>query len=205
MGYKVIDVLFPVMIHFLALQCGILLGGSEWDGTLRASFAAIVTLPFMWNAYRNDRAMWKKDKKNIAWYAIPLTMAGACILNQVLSSLIFMITAGFGFSNAAQEELLAGEFLMQIIGLGILVPFVEEILFRGLVYGKLERYLSPGTAVIVGAALFAIYHGNIIQMLFAFPMGITLNLLYRHYGGLLMPFLFHASSNLGAVLLEMQI
>lgn len=203
MGYKIMDVLFPVMIHFLALQCAALLGGSAMDGTLRTTLAAVVTLPVFWNAYQKDRELWKKDKKKITWYAVVLTAVGAVVLNVALSTLIAQFASDQGISNAAQEELLAGKFLFQLVGLGILVPLVEEILFRGLVFGKLERYLSVPAAVLVGAGLFALYHGNLIQIMFAFPMGIILNLLYRYYGGVLMPFLFHAASNLGTIFMNL--
>lgn len=36
------------------------------------------------------------------------------------------------FSNASQEALFQSNLLLQIIGIGLFVPFVEELVFRGL-------------------------------------------------------------------------
>lgn len=198
MQYKLWDTLLPVMIHFLALQCLAAFGGNP-DATARTSLAALVTLPIFWNWYQRERNLWKKEEKKPAWYEMAVILAGAVGLNRLFSSLIFTFVISNGVENTAQEALFAGKVWLQIVGTGLLVPFTEELLFRGLVFGKLERYLPSGTSVIVGAALFALYHGNVPQMLFAFSMGVILNLLYRHYGSLKMPFFFHAASNLGAI------
>lgn len=202
MGYKIADVFFPVMIHFLVLQCTALIGGNALDATLRVTIAAAVTLPMFAGMYQRDRQIWKREEKSITWYAALFTAAGAVVLNITLSRVVLWFAELEGFSNAAQKELFAGEMVFQIIGTGLLVPVTEEILFRGLVYQRLERYLPAVPAVGLGAVLFALYHGNPTQILFAFPMGVLLNLLYRHYGNVKMPILFHAASNLGAIFLQ---
>lgn len=169
------------------------------DATWRTTMAAVVTLPLLWRWYQQERSMWKKEEKEITWYAVLGVILGAMALNWLFSSLLSRFVISKGVSNAVQEELFAGRLWIQVFGTGMLVPLTEEILFRGLVFGKLERYLPIRAAVVVGAGLFALYHGNLVQILFAFPMGIVLNLLYRHYGSLKMPVLFHAASNLGAI------
>ena len=56
------------------------------------------------------------------------------------------------FSNASQEALFQSNLLLQIIGIGVFVPFVEELVFRGLVYGKMRRlFLSWWAAAAVSA------------------------------------------------------
>lgn len=201
MRYKIIDVLFPILIHFLALQCTSLLGGL--DAAFRTMLASMVTIPVFYVWYREDKRIWNKNIRKITWYAVFGTVIAAAVLNYLLSSMISIFAVERGISNQAQEELLSGRLVFQILGMGIMVPVTEELLFRGLVYRKLERYMPAAAAVILGAALFAVYHGNIIQFLFAFPMGVILNLLYRYYGSLKMPILFHMSSNLAAIMLEL--
>lgn len=203
MGYKIWDIALPILVHFLAIQCMAVIGGNRMDATWRTTMAAAVTLPLLWRWYQQERSMWKKEEKEITWYAVLGVVLGAIALNWLFSSLLSRFVISKGVSNAVQEELFAGRLWIQVSGTGILVPLAEEILFRGLVFGKLERYLPIWAAVVVGAVLFALYHGNLVQILFAFPMGIVLNLLYRHYGSLKMPVLFHAASNLGAIFLAM--
>lgn len=203
MGYKIWDITLPILVHFLALQCMAVIGGDWMDATWRTTLAAAVTLPLLWRWYQQERSMWKKEEKAIAWYAVPGVVFGAIALNWLFSSMLARFVISKGVSNAVQEELFAGRLWLQVLGTGMLVPFTEEILFRGLVFGKMERYLSVPAAVVMGALLFAFYHGNPVQILFAFPMGVVLNLLYRHYGNLKMPILFHAASNLWAIFLAM--
>lgn len=83
---------------------------------------------------------------------------------------------------------------------GVCSPIVEELLFRGLVQRGLNRlfagmqngvYLS----VLVTALLFAVYHGNLAQAMFAFPMGILIGLSYVRLLSLLAPILFHVCAN----------
>lgn len=89
-----------------------------------------------------------------------------------MSFLVF----GMGITSESQVPCSQAGMLFQILGMGIAVPVTEELIFRGLVYRKLERYVSVKKAVLLGAAIFAVYHGNLLQILFAFPMGIILNL-----------------------------
>ena len=46
-------------------------------------------------------------------------------------------------------------FLVLAVGIA---PFIEELLFRGILYGALRRSLPPALAIPVSAALFAIVH-----------------------------------------------
>ncbi len=51
-----------------------------------------------------------------------------------------------------------GERLYAFIGLVVLPPIVEEILFRGFLYTRLKRIFSVKTAAVVVSLLFAIAH-----------------------------------------------
>ena len=198
--YKIIDTVFPILVHFLALQVMAMMGLK--DAALRTMLAAVLTMPLFLYFYHKEETLWPKQKKKITWYVVLETILAAVGLNFLFSALLSWIVADQGISNEAQDALLSGRMIFQIFGMGIAVPITEELVFRGLVYQKLERYLSVRQAVLLGAAIFALYHGNIIQGLFAFLMGIILNLLYHHFEDLRVPILFHAASNLMTVLLS---
>ena len=145
---------------------------------------------------------WTYPYRHLFFDEIPLSRAKLEAVHATLPQsewLEFLMP--FSLYHGRWEELLSGRMVFQILGMGLIVPVTEELVFRGLVYRRLERYLPGAAAVLLGAALFAAYHGNLLQVLFAFPMGIVLILLYRHYGTLKMPILFHAASNLTAILL----
>ena len=106
------------------------------------------------------------------------------------------------FSNAVQEELFAGEIWVQVIGMGLITPAVEELIFRGLFYQRLREAIPRGYAIMITAVIFALWHQNPIQILYAFPMGLLLQLFYELCGSLKAPILFHMGANLISILVE---
>ncbi|HEX9059828.1 MAG TPA: type II CAAX endopeptidase family protein [Clostridia bacterium] len=65
---------------------------------------------------------------------------------------------------------------------GILIPIFEEILFRGIIYGELKSKIPVTAAIIIQAALFGIYHMNLLQGMYAFAFGIIFALVYEWFG-----------------------
>ena len=199
MEYKIIDLVFPILVHFLALQLTGILGIG--DAAFQTMLAAVITMPLFFWLYRKDQNLWRKEKRKITWIQWSIVIVAAAGLNILFSALMSFLVLDYGITSESQDALLSSRMLFQILGMGIAVPVTEELIFRGLVYRKLERYVSVKKAVLLGAAIFAVYHGNLLQILFAFPMGIILNLLYHRFEDLRVPVLFHAVSNLMAVLL----
>ncbi len=82
----------------------------------------------------------------------------------------------------------------------LMAPVVEEVVFRGFLFGGLLRLFSPVTAVLSSAALFAAVH----RQLFAFPvlflLGVLLALLYYRSRSLWAPILLHFCINSVALL-----
>lgn len=80
-------------------------------------------------------------------------------------------------------------------------PILEELLFRLIVQKGLNFLFHTGVrgrriVLVVSALAFACYHGNVVQGLFAFPMGIFMALFYELLGNVAAPILFHVSANL---------
>jgi membrane protease YdiL (CAAX protease family) len=65
-----------------------------------------------------------------------------------------------------------GNMLASLLGIGIIVPIVEEIMFRGMVSHELKPVFRALPAIAIQGALFGIYHMNLIQGLYAAPLGI---------------------------------
>lgn len=104
------------------------------------------------------------------------------------------------FPSQAQEEMLSRSLPVQLALYGVVSPVGEEILFRWLLYGLLGRFLPCRAAAVATAALFALWHGNVLQMLYAFPAGLLLQALRIRSGGLLEPVSCHVGANLTAIL-----
>lgn len=197
------DIFIPLLIHIVISNAAAL---ALWGGTLDAaavtSAAAALSLPFFVFLYRRDRKESPAERRSIPWWVYPLMAAGGAAMNLCLTAAMNYFTVTEKFSNAVQEGLLESNFAVQAVGLGILVPITEEFLFRGLIYQRLKKYVPVWLAVLAGAGIFALYHGNMVQIIFAFPMALVMLLAYEKWNSLYVPIMFHIAANLTAVLLN---
>lgn len=149
-----------------------------------------------------------KRKKNIRRSAyligiLVLCAASGGVLNLLWSGILQQLRIQDHFSNAVQEQLFAGQAMVQLLGLGMLVPLAEELIFRGLIYTRIRKRIPAGAAIFFSALLFALFHGNVIQMIFAFPLALILAGLYERSGWFACPLAFHMGANLTAVVLNL--
>ena len=129
-----------------------------------------------------------------------LCLFGGAGANLIWSGILLALRIQEFFSNAAQEALFASSLPVQIFSLVFMAPLTEELIFRGLVYRRMREILPAGVSVLLAALIFSLYHGNVIQAVFAFPMALILGLLMEKKRSLVFPVLFHAGANLAAVL-----
>ena len=75
------------------------------------------------------------------------------------------------------DEMLAplneGSIIMAILTVGIIAPIAEEVLFRGVVYNTLSKKVSIKWTIIIQAILFGVFHGNIVQGIYATFIGLV--------------------------------
>jgi membrane protease YdiL (CAAX protease family) len=81
----------------------------------------------------------------------------------------------------------------------LLVPLYEEIIFRGVILGSIQRYINFNTANILQAILFSAIHLNLFLFPVFFLFGITVGILRKESGGLLSGIVFHVVNNLLAI------
>lgn len=87
-------------------------------------------------------------------------------------------------------------FGIGLILYGIVSPLAEEIVFRGIIYNRIKQSYSVLTAVLLSALLFGLYHGNIVQGVYGFLMGMLIAYTYERFGHFYHALLFHAAANL---------
>lgn len=172
-------------------------------------FAAACTIPlFGWLYYRDVQ---KKQEMGFKEEWFPLTegrllwavlgsAALALFCNQLVSLMpLSMWTEDFEEVN---EALNTGGIWLQIIGAGFLAPAVEELMMRGLVYQRLRRMMGPGAAMFWSALAFGIFHGNVIQGIYAFLVGLFFAWLMERFQRILVPMVGHMSANLFVIFLD---
>lgn len=196
-----ISMVTPLLLHMVILEaCAVLLQGKA-DTTFCTAIASAAVIPIALHLYKKERKQQSATSHKLL-FGMGCLLAGGC-MNLLLSTLMNLMQLTRYFSNQTQETLLLAEIPVKVIGLVILVPIAEELIFRGLIYRRMQHFFSWKLSAFFSAALFAVYHGNPIQIIFAFPMALALTGVYEYGNNLIFPILFHAGSNLAAVLLSL--
>ncbi len=175
------------------------------NAMLLTMIAALLTIPICFFLYQKDRKRQKKEfgiRKQISmlqWFLIALLgMAASISLNDwiALSGIVLIFD---GFEQVA-EALYGGNLWIEILAIAIAAPLVEELLFRGLVYQRIQELANARAAMILSALYFGVYHMNVVQGIYAFLLGILLAWVCEKYQTLWAPILFHAAANFLSVI-----
>lgn len=121
----------------------------------------------------------------------------------ITASMTLNLLAQFGqvalYSQTYQEVAAAQyavPFLLGLFAYGMVSPIAEEMVFRGVLYHKCKRYLGVIPGILLSSLLFGILHGNVVQGIYAFFMGLLISAVYERYQSFFVPVLFHAAANL---------
>ncbi len=166
------------------------------------AFSALVTIPFLAIMMNSDRNKEKKagliPNKKAPWkeylYVIGISIPFSLGLNNIL-----LLSNLAEYSEAYQETseiLYSPSFPVQILCVGIIIPIMEEMIFRGLIYRRMRRNVSMVKAMIFTSLMFGLYHGNSVQFIYALLSGLLLSYMYEKYGSLKAPVLAHMLMNI---------
>ena len=89
--------------------------------------------------------------------------------------------------------------IVALLVLGVLGPVVEELVFRGLLYGWLRGFLPFWLTAILTSVLFGLVHGEWAHVIVAALLGFALAFIRERSGSLWPPILAHCVNNLVAV------
>ena len=170
---------------------------------LMSSAAASVILYFIYRGDQRKRKAGIRGQKlphvwnpPIIWFSVViLAIAGCQLLNDLID--ICGLNELFPAYSDLSENLVAGQPVwLQLLTIGILAPIAEELVFRGLIFARLKEWMKPWLAMMLSALIFGAYHGNIVQFVYAFFMGLILALIYYRTGTLLTCIAAHVVANL---------
>jgi membrane protease YdiL (CAAX protease family) len=106
------------------------------------------------------------------------------------------------WTDGFQERLVwgrAGEVAADIADSCVFAPVLEELLFRGVLYGTLRLRLAPLPAALASAAIFALAHGyGVVGFASVLGSGVLWAIAYERTRSLLPGMLAHAASNVQA-------
>ena len=118
---------------------------------------------------------------------------------KVLGSLTGGLLSG---SNNVVQSVIAADnswayIFIEILIVGIIVPIVEELIFRKMLINRLSKF-GYAPAVLLSALAFAIFHGNFQQFFYALLLGIMFGYVYAYSGKIRYSVLLHMGYNLYA-------
>lgn len=128
--------------------------------------------------------------------AIPLvkTMAGVSAygIHMIFGKSLEEQVAVQSLREANEQPLM--QFLL-IVNACVVAPIVEEVIFRGYLYGVLKRFTGAMFAGFVGASLFAVAHDTLPTLLPLWGFALLLTLFYEASRSLWVPIGMHAVFN----------
>lgn len=167
-------------------------------GTEITTAAAMATFPILALQYRKERAEHPVLSKRTYAILVPL---GICLVLG-LNNLIAM--SGLAAVSESYQEtatlLYTPPLAVQLLSVGILVPIVEELIFRGLIYRRLRKMVAALPAIILTALAFGLFHGNIVQGCYGFFAGLALAFVCEQFGTVKASMLLHMIMNITSCL-----
>lgn len=119
-------------------------------------------------------------------------------LSQVLNDLILLSGLNDVFPGYSQlgEQIYTGQSPILMLTVAVIIaPIAEELVFRGLVQMRIRDYLGPIAGIVISAICFGIYHGNMIQFIYAGILGLFLSFGMEKSQTVLVPIVGHMVAN----------
>ena len=169
---------------------------------LTSVLSGVITFFLYWKDQQRRKAGFLGQGEDFVWSppviwfsVIILAIAGSQMLNDLI--LVFRLNEIFPYYSQMTDDTMTGQPVwLLFLTVGLLAPAAEELIFRGLVFRRMKDFMNPWAAIILSALLFGIYHGNMIQFLYASLMGILLAVIYHRTGTLWTSILAHVVANL---------
>ena len=131
-------------------------------------------------------------------------MFAGCICLMMLAQILFSAIAagaeaaanqlGYSFMSSIEAATGTSKTLSMFLYAGIFGPVIEEIIYRGFLMKSLQKY-GKTFAILVSAAVFGLMHGNPLQSIFAFMVGLVFGYAALEYS-IYFSILLHVLNNL---------
>ena len=140
---------------------------------------------------------WGKNIRGTITYACVLVGIGGNFWTTIVMNSIFSQQAVEEY-NAASGNMSVTSSYLALIGVAILVPIMEEIVFRGVMLSTLSKVTSVELAIILQGIIFGLMHGDIIWICYAVFMGLILGYIRVCTGSLKAAIVMHMAYNIAS-------
>ena len=136
-----------------------------------------------------------------------LLLPAVLLASLAFTALYEMAVRSIGVESLVPEDLPSGMFgegVLRVITVAVtalLIPFVEELFFRGFLFAGLAAKFGVLTGLTVSAAIFAVAHADVRVIVPIFVAGLLFGWAYHVTKTLWVPIAAHACQNLVALML----
>jgi len=129
-----------------------------------------------------------------SWWLIPATLAGLALFMEIYVRALGAL--GAETLRVSDGYARHGWPAWSAFALLALAPaLVEEVAFRGFLYGRLAEVMGPREALVVQAAMFSVLHMLPLMFVSHFVMGLVFGLLRTRTGSLVPSMIVHLAWN----------
>ena len=209
---RIWEIAYPVLTYYVALSIGtyiaqIFLGTSVEQYMTCKIIGSIIAIPVVFADYKKDLMLTGRYGMKNPITSVQIKQLLAIIgitlcLSVGLNNMISMsplVQMSDEFQNAS-DAFYGSSFGVELLGSALITPLLEELLHRGVVFGRLRRKMTMWSAVLVSALVFAVLHFNMVQFIYAFLLGIVFALFVEKTGMLSSAVVAHIVANALAVI-----
>lgn len=204
---KAWEIIYPVAMYYAAITIGsffaqFLFGASIENYMLCKIVGSLVALPVVYGDYKADLSRVGLYGKKIPFSenmlsnilaVMGITICISIALNNIISmSPLVQMSEEY---ETASNAFYGSTIWLELLGSALITPVLEELLHRGVVYGRLRRMMNMWPAIIVSALVFAGLHFNIVQFTYAFLLGIVFALFVEKTGHIYPSVIAHVVAN----------
>lgn len=154
----------------------------------------IIFIPILFKQFKKYKS---KSKLSIEALVVPILLG-------ISISLIYNISI-FNLNNIVffthNYDVNNKSLMITVMSSAILGPILEELIFRGIIYNKLKEFNKPIRAIVLQSIIFALFHDDILNAIYAFMAGFMFTYVYEKYNNLISSIVLHISLNLTIVLM----
>lgn len=185
----------------------LIFGTGEESYMLCQILSSLVALPVLYQFYKQDKILEgtagqkvKIEKEHI--FSVVHAVLVAVLIGFALNNIICMtplVEASAGYQEASRN-FYGSTLVLELLGSALITPLLEELLYRGIIYKRMEKMTGFIPALLTSSFIFAFMHFNLVQFIYAFLLGLVLAYLMYERGHVYVAVAGHIGANTLAVL-----
>ncbi len=127
-----------------------------------------------------------------------------CVVANIVANYVMIFLETFGVPEPSMPQMMVDtplSLVLNLLTLAVLPALLEEMVFRGYILQTLRPY-GDRTALLVSSLLFALMHGNVLQIPFALIVGLVLGYVVIQTNNIWLAVCIHFANNAMSVLVE---